>query len=179
MAAELKAEKPSDEKMAKLKENLGKSVEKHFKNYNLPTDKKLLEAMLQMYSENVPAEQQPASFKELVARYKGNFNLIAGNIFEKSIFADKGRTEVFMGKPSLKALEKDPAYSLMKVMVEKYRENQKQMDAANELVDKGNRLFIAGLREMQPDRKFYPNANSTMRLTYGSILDYYPADADS
>jgi hypothetical protein len=45
------------------------------------------------------------------------------------------------------------------------------------MLERGNRLFVAGLREMQPDRKFYPNANSTMRLTYGKVLDYYPADA--
>ena len=44
-------------------------------------------------------------------------------------------------------------------------------------LDKGNRLFIAGLREMQPNKKFYPDANFTMRLTYGQVLDYYPADA--
>ena len=48
---------------------------------------------------------------------------------------------------------------------------------ANELLDRGNRAFIAGLREMDPGNDFYPDANSTMRLTYGQVLDYYPADA--
>jgi hypothetical protein len=48
---------------------------------------------------------------------------------------------------------------------------------ANEKLDKGHRLYIAGLREMYPDRKFYPDANFTMRLTYGTVQDYYPADA--
>lgn len=174
---ELKADQPSAEKIATLQDNLRKSVEKHFKNYNSPTDRKLLEAMLQMYFENVPVAQQPVAFRELVAKNKGDFSRIADNIFKKSIFADKAKVEAFIDKPSRKVLEKDPAYSLMKVMIAKYRENQKMMDAANELIDRGNRLFIAGLREMQPDRKFYPNANSTMRLTYGKILDYYPADA--
>ena len=174
---ELKAEKPSEEKIGKLKDNLRKSVDKHFKNYNQPTDRKLLEALLQMYSENVPVGQQPATFKELVAKNKGDFKKITDNIFSKSIFAESAKVNAFLDNPTIKVLDKDPAYSLMKVMIEKYRENQKQMDAANELVDRGNRLFVAGLREMQPDRKFYPNANSTMRLTYGKVLDYYPADA--
>lgn len=44
-------------------------------------------------------------------------------------------------------------------------------------INKGNRLFIAGLREMNPDKVYCPDANSTMRLTYGKVLDYYPADA--
>lgn len=174
---ELKAEKPSEEKIGKLKDNLRKSVDKHFKNYNQPTDRKLLEALLKMYSENVPVGQQPATFKELVAKNKGDFKKITDNIFSKSIFAESAKVNAFLDNPTIKVLDKDPAYSLMKVMIEKYRENQKQMDAANELVDRGNRLFVAGLREMQPDRKFYPNANSTMRLTYGKVLDYYPADA--
>jgi hypothetical protein len=177
LGAELKAEQPSEDKIAKMKESLRKSVDKHFKNYNQPTDRKLLEAMLQMYSENVPVGQQPAAFKELVAKNKGDFKKIADNIFSKSIFAENSKVNAFLEKPSLKVLDKDPAYSLMKMMIEKYRENQNQMNAANELVDRGNRIFVAGLREMQPDRKFYPNANSTMRLTYGKVLDYYPADA--
>ncbi|NTW25471.1 MAG: S46 family peptidase, partial [Lentimicrobium sp.] len=177
LAAELKADEPSEEKIAKMKENLAKGIEKHFKNYNLPTDRKLLVAMLQMYYENVPAEQQPLAFRELVSKNKGDFNRIADNIFSKSIFADKTKVDAFLVKPSLKVLEKDPAYSLMKIMMDKYRENQKLMDASNESLDRGNRLFVAGLREMKPDQIFYPNANSTMRLTYGKILDYYPADA--
>ena len=44
-------------------------------------------------------------------------------------------------------------------------------------LNKSNRLFIAGLREMHPDKVYYPDANSTMRLTYGSVQDYVPADA--
>jgi len=52
-----------------------------------------------------------------------------------------------------------------------------KLNEANDLLDRGNRVFIAGLREMNPDKKYYPDANSTMRLTYGQVLDYYPADA--
>jgi hypothetical protein len=48
---------------------------------------------------------------------------------------------------------------------------------SNELLAKGRRVFVDGLREMQSDRTFYPDANSTMRLTYGQVLDYSPADA--
>ncbi|HPG33048.1 MAG TPA: S46 family peptidase, partial [Lentimicrobium sp.] len=177
LAAELKSENPSAEKLAKIQENLHKSVEKYFKNYNLATDRKLLEAMLQMYAENVPAEQQPAGFSQMVAKSKGDFARIADFVFGKSVFTDEQIVNAFIDKPSLKTLEKDPAYHLVKIMIEKYRENQKMVEDAYQMLDRGNRLFVAGLREMQPERKFYPNANSTMRLTYGKILDYYPADA--
>lgn len=174
---ELGEETPSQEKIDRMKQALTKSVERHFKNYNRPTDVKLLSAMLQMYYENVPVQQQPEAFRQMVAKNKGDFNRIAGNIFARSIFADEAKVRAFLEKPSLKVLKKDPAYTLSVMMVEKYRENQKNLDAANEMLERGNRLFVAGLREMQPERKFYPNANSTMRLTYGKVLDYYPADA--
>ncbi len=177
LGTELGEKTPSQEKIARMKDALTKSVERHFKNYNRPTDVKLLSAMLQMYYENVPVQQQPEAFRQMVAKNKGDFNRIAGNIFARSIFADEAKVRAFLEKPNLKVLKKDPAYTLSVLMVEKYRENQKNLDAANEMLERGNRLFVAGLREMQPDRKFYPNANSTMRLTYGKVLDYYPADA--
>ena len=59
LAAELKAEKPDAAKIARMQENLRKAADRHFKNYNQPTDVKLLTAMLQMYYENVPVDQQP------------------------------------------------------------------------------------------------------------------------
>ncbi|KAF5052008.1 Dipeptidyl-peptidase 7 [anaerobic digester metagenome] len=177
LGTELGEKAPSQEKIDRMKQALTKSVERHFKNYNRPTDVKLLSAMLQMYYENVPVQQQPEAFRQMVAKNKGDFSRIAGNIFARSIFADEAKVRAFLEKPSLKVLKKDPAYTLSVMMVEKYRENQKNLDAANEMLERGNRLFLAGLREMQPDRKFYPNANSTMRLTYGKVLDYYPADA--
>jgi len=48
---------------------------------------------------------------------------------------------------------------------------------AGEKLQRANRLFVAGVRDMQPNKKFYPNANSTMRLTYGNVLAYEPRDA--
>ncbi len=177
LATELKADKPSAEKIAKMKENLLKFSERHFKNYNEQTDLKLLSAMLQMYYENVPVDHQPAAFRALVAKNKNNYTKIAGDIFEKSIFSKKANVDAFIANPNIKKLEKDPAFKLVKEFNTKFSDNQKNIADANTSLEKSGRLFIAGLREMQPDRKFYPDANSTMRLTYGKVLDYYPADA--
>jgi len=177
LADMLNDENISSEKLGGMKERLLKSAEKMFKNYNQPTDRKLLSAMLEMYYNNVPVGQQPATFRELVAKYKGNFDRLTETVFKKSIFGDEAKVQAFLAKPSAKILVKDPAFSLAKMMVDQYRVNQKQIESANDQLERGNRLFVAGLREMMPDHKFYPNANSTMRLTYGKVLDYYPADA--
>ncbi len=150
----------------------------YFKDYNLPTDKKLLAAMLEMYYSNVPADQQPPYLKEIHKKYKGDFMAFADMVFEKSNFTSLEKVNAFLSDPSAKKIEKDPAYQLAREFNNHYLEQvrPKTSHAYDEL-DKGNRLFIAGLREMQPDRKFYPDANFTMRLTYGTVQDYYPADA--
>lgn len=176
LANEMKAETPSADKLAKIKENLLKYSERHFKNYNLPTDQKLFTAMIQMYYENVPVNQQPVAFRTLIAKSKHNYAKIAATMFEKSMFSDKAKVDAFIANPNLKKLEKDPAFKFVRAFNVKFTENQKNVEASNDMLERSNRLFIAGLREMQPNRKFYPDANSTMRLTYGKVLDYYPAD---
>lgn len=175
--AEMTSEKPSQEKINKMKESLPKGIDRVFKNYNLPTDIKLLEAMLKMYYENVPVNQQPAEFRALVAKNKNNFSKIAASLFSKSIFSDKAKIDAFVANPDTKKLGKDPVFKLALAFYNKYQENLTKVADATASLDKANRLFMAGIREMQPDKKFYPDANSTMRLTYGKVLDYYPADA--
>ena len=65
----------------------------------------------------------------------------------------------------------------VKAFFDSYRAMQSNLKVANEKLTKGHRLYIAGVREMNPDKNFAPDANSTMRLSYGSVQDYYPADA--
>jgi hypothetical protein len=173
----LKADNPDETRIVRIKEYLNKAVDRHFKNYNQPTDFRLLTAMLRMYSENVPMEQQPDAFKTLVTKNKGDFDKIALRIFDKSIFATPEKVKAFLDDPSVKTLEKDPAYTLMDAFLENYRANQQMFDEPNDKLARSERLYVAGLREMMPGRTFYPDANSTMRVTYGKILDYYPADA--
>ena len=153
-------------------------VEKFFKDYNLPTDKKLFVALLKMYYDNVPKDQWPDVFtSEAEKKYKGDFSKWADELFAKSIFVDKTRLMAFLDKPSYKVIMNDPGFKITLSMVKCIRGLYGSMGDLETKIDKGNRLFIAGLREMYPDKKFYPDANSTMRMTYGKVLDYEAADA--
>ncbi|MCB0804263.1 MAG: S46 family peptidase [Bacteroidales bacterium] len=163
-----------DAEIQKLKEE---AVD-YFKDYNLPTDKKLLAAMMEMYHKNIPADQQPDYLKEINKKYKGDYDTYAEKVFDKSVFTSLESVNAFLDSPSAKKIDKDPAYEAAKAFNNFYvQELRPQTLDAYDKLDKGNRLFVAGLREMQPDKKFYPDANFTMRLTYGQVLDYYPADA--
>jgi hypothetical protein len=162
------------------KETIGllrESVKDHFKDYNAPTDQKIMAGMFAMYDKDIPPEQQPEFFKELKAKYKGDLNAMAADVFEKSIFASEDRVNVFLDNPNAKKLAKDPAYVLGGKIMEGLMASSGNYRKGQAGVNKSNRLFIAGLREMNPNKEYYPDANSTMRLTYGSVQDYVPADA--
>ncbi len=173
---ELKNKTSDQAKVADLVKKLHETADKFFKDYNESTDRKLMAAMLEMYYKNVPADQQPTQMADIVKRCNGDFGKYAEWAFKETFLACPVMVNAFLDKPSLKTLEKDPVFSLWQAFSTS-KKTDDETNKANELLDRGNRLFVAGLREMQPDKKFYPNANSTMRLTYGQVLDYYPADA--
>jgi len=156
---------------------LKEGIPEQFKDYHAPTDQKLLAGLYNMYDQDIPVEEQPEFFKELKKKYKGDFDNMAAEIFEKSIFSDIEKVNAFLDKPNAKKLAKDPAFILGGQVMEAMMVSVGVYRSASSPINKGNRLFIAGLREMQPDKVFYPDANSTLRLSYGSVLDYYPADA--
>ena len=174
----LMEKEPDQEKINAVVEKIRERSVGYFKDYNAPTDKKLLAAMLEMYYKNIPADQQPQYLKDIAKKYKGDFSAFANMVFEKSYFASPEKLEELLSAPSAKKIDKDPAYATIKSFNNDYVTNiQPKLDLAYDKLAKGNRLFVAGLREMQPDKTFYPDANFTMRLTYGEVLDYYPADA--
>ncbi len=163
-----------DEAKAMLK----KRADKHFKDYNQPTDRKITAALFKMYSEDVPTNMQPEKFREMASKANGDFTKEVDKMFDKSIFASEESLDAFLEKPSAKKLEKDPVFDLMMNTLGFFRGQLLPMVGnADEDIVYANRLFVDGLRKMNADKNYYPNANSTMRLTYGKVGDYYPADA--
>ena len=162
-----------DESIAELRE----AAIEHFKNYNTATDQKVFARMMEIYYIEMPKENQPQAFKDMVAKYKGDFKAMAADVYEKSVFSTLEKTNAFLDKPSYKTLVKDPAYTLSGEFMGVLMNMSGEYRAANQEIGTNERLFMAGLREMMPDKAFYPDANSTMRLTYGSVQDYKGADA--
>ena len=149
-----------------------------YKDYNPPTDKKAMKAMLKLYRADVPVKFQPDFYVNIVdKKFKGSIDRYVDDLFARSVFASETKLSAFLNKPVLKILENDPVYlaasSISKVSSE-VSKNLSQFDAN---LTTGRRLWIAALREMTPDKTLYPDANSTMRLTYGTIQDYDPKDA--
>ncbi len=178
--------KASEEKKAALEARMEKMLtsakglaDDHFKNYNYATDKQLFAATLDMYYNNVPAEQQPEFFRYVEKKFKGNFNKYADKVYDKSIMVTREAFDKFMEKPKQKKMDKDLAIIAANDLLNMWFGQGSAHAEINAKLDKGNRLFVAGLRKMNPDKKYYPNANSTMRVTYGVVGDYQAADAVS
>lgn len=158
-------------------QGLRKMAERLFKDYNMPTDRAIFAEMMKMFYKEVAPAHQPAVLAENVKKYKGDYTKWAEKVYAKSIFTDPVRFNAFLDKPTAKAIEKDPIFILMKAFYDNYFEKEAKLEEYNEKLGKAKRLFIDGLRKMQVEKTFYPDANFTMRLTYGQVLDYYPADA--
>jgi len=157
--------------------SLKESAKEHFKDYNASTDQKILAGLYKLYADNIPAENQPEFFKEITKKYKGDYDVFAADVFGKSILTSEDKVNAFLDKPNAKKLAKDPGYILSNQVMEALMGSMGAYKGAQSNVNRGNRLFIAGLREMNSELVRYPDANSTLRLSYGSIQDYYPADA--
>jgi len=173
----LKALKEDKSKGTEMANNMKNDIDELFKDYNPTTDEKILAALYQMYYRDVEKEQHPDLFqKMIISKFREQFEPFAKDVFAKSVFASKEKLSAFLRDPKAEVLENDLAYQLF-VSVQKFGMGISAANAeANQKLDKGNRLFTAGVREMMPEKAYYPNANSTMRLTYGQVLEYAPRD---
>ena len=155
---------------------LGQGVESHFKDYDSETDKKIAASLMKLYAQNIDPKYHPAFFAEVKKKYKGDFEKYADRMFKRTVFDDENKFRAFLDNPSLKTLERDPAFQAARDIFDKYDELNSLAAEKNQMLETGNRLFVAGLMEMKPGKTFYPDANSTMRLTYGQVLNYEPRD---
>jgi phage tail protein X len=175
----LKNQKDKSTDISNLTDKLASSLDGFFKDYNKNVDQKMVAEVLNMYSKNVADSLQPAYFKKLVKKNSGNFEKIAATIFEKTIFTNREKIDLLLKSPNAKTIENDPAFLIASAFYNQYFTIIDQISSFNEELAAGNRLFVAGLIEMKPDKQFAANANSTIRLTYGQVLPYSPIDAVS
>jgi hypothetical protein len=158
-------------------DGLKATTKTHFKEIDLSVSQKTMAELLKLYKQNVPKDQLPSVFALIEKNYHNDFNAFADAVFKTSVFATEANTMAFLNKPNVKVFKKD----LVSIMAQSFQEASGKYAAAygeaRTSVSAGNRHFIAGLREMKPKMVAYPDANSTMRMTYGQVLDYFPADA--
>lgn len=172
-----KALKDNKEKTIKsVTDALRENAEDFFKNYDAATDQKVFAAMMRRYKADIDPKYYPSFFKDVEKKYKGDFDLFAAKLFKSSLFVNKDTYLDFLEKPTLKALQADPIYTVALSAMQQNEEILKLNNNSADRVENANRLFMAGLMEMNPEKSLYPDANFTLRLTYGKVGDYEPRD---
>ena len=183
MLKQYNKEKNKHSKEFKLKminkkaKSLSEKLDEKYKDYDEATDQEVLAAMTKMYYQQVPDSLHPAYLNKLVKKFKNNFTRLAAYVFEKSNFSTEAKAKAFLAHPDLKKLDKDPAFKLMQGYMSKIMGVSQVYSKSVAQVETAKRLHMAGLMAMEPNKAFYPDANSTLRVSYGKVEGYNPRDA--
>lgn len=145
------------------------------KNYEPALDQKIARALMQYYSEQV--KERPAVFETIAKNYKGDLDRYIKEAFANSIYGSEENFAAFKRKPSLKKLNEDPLI----LFARSIRQERTTLNALLQQMDEqmaiAQRIYVKGLMEMNGDKPMYPDANLTLRLTYGNIKNLRAADA--
>ena len=176
-----KGQAPDAQTVSKTKEAISEYAAGFFKDYNRATDQKLFTAMLTLYGETLGSKWLSPEYLKLKQLTGGDFNSIAPGLYDNSVFTDKQRFDSFLkkfGRSSLKKLEKDPFYKLA-IDVSSFLSSNvlPELSRMNSERQKLNKRYMTAQIEYDSARIFYPDANSTLRVSFGSVKGYYSKDA--
>lgn len=164
-------------------ERMKASISDNFEEYYSQIDEAIMRKMLKLYAKDIAPEDQIKFFTEVLPKkYKADklcksIDKYVDDVFENSIYVNQERMMAFLNKPKAKTLSNDPMSLLFDgVMSEIMGAQMAYVNLMNSIAV-SERNFIAGLREFKSGEGFYPDANSTLRLTYGTVQNYDPRDA--
>jgi len=162
-----------EDKQAFINERLIES----YKNYEPALDKQVLPVLMKLYAGRVPQQYHPDIYQKIDSVFGGDYEAYADWLFANSQFTSLEKLMGLLKTADTQILTKDPAMELALSTTDMGYELSEQMMPFYEKVLKGERELMAALMEMNPDRNFYPDANFTQRMSYGTVQGYGPRDA--
>lgn len=165
------------QEVTKLKGN----VSGFFKDYHPPTDRKIFIAMLEYLQRSLEKDQLPAFFATIDSKYQGDVAAYADEVYGSSFMVSNESAMEFLNSykaPKAKKIMKDPVYLVMKEFMDMYSsEYAARFADLSSRQDSLQRIYMKGIIDMKKGEILYPDANSTLRVAYGMVDDYYPSDA--
>jgi len=165
---------------AKAEERI-KTLPGYFKDHDAEVDKGVFKALLPIYRSNVPKASWPPILHEVDTKFKGNTDAWVDDLYARTIMTNASGLEKLLkgsSKKFAKAIRNDPGYlasrSFFKTFLEQVRP---QHVALGDRIETAMRTYVKGMMEMEPQRTFWPDANSTLRLSYGEVEGSDPRDA--
>jgi len=160
------------------------NYERFIKAENMASDKNILATVVKMFHEDIDAAQQPVTFyNELQTKYgdltkEETYKKFAEDVFANTVFLNTARFTAFIENPEATVLGNDPAFKTAMAFFNNYNNNYQKYFAefnANNYAY-GNK-YLKGVLEMKKGETLYPDANQTMRVSYGNVKSYSPRDA--
>jgi hypothetical protein len=177
MRTVLEKDRKNKQAIEEASEKLRQRAAGHFDRMDYATDVSIFAAMMEMIFYNLPDPWRPEFFNDVVRNHGANFLSYANEAYSQSIITSPDALEQFLARPRLRDIDNDPLYIAQKQIRELAMKASGSFGIGQGMVSKAEKLWVAALREMNPDKVYFADANSTIRMTYGQVLDYYPADA--
>ncbi|HXK82187.1 MAG TPA: S46 family peptidase [Bacteroidales bacterium] len=179
----LSQREPSQSNIDATVADLKNTIESHFKDYHEETDKKIMAEMIKLYYENVESNLRPEYLQDL-SKYQKKFDnyaeAYAEAAYKKSVLANKESALTFLDSykaKHYKKLAKDPIFSMYLNLMDLYQNKiASPYNNVNYTIDSLNRVYMEAQMLFLKDSTLYPDANFTLRITYGEVDGYYPAD---
>ena len=158
-------------------QNIKELALRFYKDYDISIDEQSFKALLAEYQKNVPTEFQPEFFKELLEKFGCTDNIVS-DIFANSIFVSKDKVmSILDDGVTQNMFDNDPAVLFYQKFNDHFNDNIKPIiDRSNSKLAIFYRKYMRGQMEFDQQKNFYPDANSTLRITYGKVKGYSPAD---
>lgn len=148
------------------------------KDYSTVVDRKVSKQLLALYAQLIPAGQRISIFKVIDGQFAGSTDAFVDACFDRSIFRSSKVLAAFLQNPSADKLKKDLMVQYAKSVKEGYKATDEAMRAETNAYNRAHKTWVAGMLALKQKegKAIYPDANSTLRLTYGKIGSYEPAD---
>ena len=167
--------KQTEQELEKLEKAGGKFFNK---DYNTDVDRKVSKQLIALYARLVPEAQRIGIFKVIDEEFQGNTDRFVDACFDRSVFRSPEALDEFIRKPSADVLRNDLMVRYARSVKEGYNEAGKSMKKETDAYNLAHKTWVSGMLELKKKegKPVYPDANSTLRLTYGKIGSYEPAD---
>lgn len=151
-------------------------AEVHNKDYDHEVDRKVAKVLIPLYAEKVSAEALPAFYETIKTQFNGDYNAYIDALYNNSIFANEKNLNAFLENPTVEAIDKDLAVAYSTSKNEMYQKLNDKLSAASGDINLLHKTYVRGLCEMYAPTPKAPDANFTIRLTYGNVKSYDPKD---
>ena len=159
------------------KNKLEKMANGHFNSTYNPVEKESFIWLMSSYYKDISPSFHPLAFSTIKSKFNNDFLAYTDYVYNTSIFTDKDKMDEFISHPSEKIVEKDPLYELYSGFSEIYSgQVYPQYFSVRGKIDSLNRTYMKAILEMNKGKLIYPDANGSLRVAYGKVEGYQPAD---